>query len=398
MVFWCYALILVVDCLNHIAKKPLGWKTSMEALNGDTADISPFRFKFWQPVKFMVNAQFPDSKWMMGRFVGIAWDTGDLFTFRVWSEPEGRWQDGSEYTRNVVRPRSEDEIPQDQSQDPDIDKFRLQRKVRTRKRRRGNKDAFELRDVPEVKQSPTNSSEDVMMEYNVDPTSNPVDSAKTGEESMDSGENETGTTSGKTLQHIQQPHPPHNKISSQTDTTTDPEELISEDPIEMIDEVNDHFSRPDEMDGIGGSFVKDIVGHDWKLGLLTFKVEWSDNSTSWESLKEMKEDYPRITDQYIVGNKVSRSNRGVDRVLQWAKKVVRDLDRAVRRITRLYDLYLDDHDEVKMIRRTQKNAKKKRVSKAPIYKYGIELPRDANHSKLLDEKNGNRLWGEANDK
>ena len=237
-----------------------------------------------------------------------------------------------------------------------------------------------------------------MMEYDVDPTSNPVDSAKTGEESMDSGENETGTTSGKTLQHIQQPHPPHNKISSQTDTATDPEELISEDPIEMIDEVNDHFSRPDEMDGIGGSFVKDIVGHDWKLGLLTFKVEWSDNSTSWESLKEMKEDYPRITDQYIVRNKVSRSNRGVDRVLQWAKKVVRDLDRAVRRITRLYDLYLDDHDEVKMIRRTHKNAKKKRVSKAPIYKYGIEVPRDANHSKLLDEKNGNRLWGEANDK
>ena len=112
----------------------------------------------------------------------------------------------------------------------------------------------------------------------------------------------------------------------------------------------------------------------------------------------MKEDYPRITDQYIVRNKVSRSNRGVDRVLQWAKKVVRDLDRAVRRITRLCYLYLDDHDEVKMIRRTHKNAKKKRVSKAPIYKYSIAVPRDANHSKLLDEKNGNRLWGEANDK
>ena len=46
LLFWCYALIFVVDCLNHIAKKPLGWRTSTEVLNGDTADILPFRFKF----------------------------------------------------------------------------------------------------------------------------------------------------------------------------------------------------------------------------------------------------------------------------------------------------------------------------------------------------------------
>ena len=48
--------------------------------------------------------------------------------------------------------------------------------------------------------------------------------------------------------------------------------------------------------------------------------------------------------QYIVGNKVSWSKRGGDQVFQWAKKVVRDLDRAVRRITHLYDSYLEDHD------------------------------------------------------
>ena len=58
----------------------------------------------------------------------------------------------------------------------------------------------------------------------------------------------------------------------------------------------------------------------------------------------MREDYPRLTARYIVGNKVSQSKRGGDRVLQWAKKFVRDLDRAVRRITHLYDSYLEDHD------------------------------------------------------
>ena len=103
-----------------------------------------------------------------------------------------------------------------------------------------------------------------------------------------------------------------------------------------------------------------------------FRVKWSGgNTSSWEHLKDMREDYPRMNALYIVWNKVSRSKRGSYRVLQWAKKVVRDLDRSVRRINRLYDLYLDEHDEVQMIRRVQKNSKdNKKFSKAPVYKYG----------------------------
>ena len=82
----------------------------------------------------------------------------------------------------------------------------------------------------------------------------------------------------------------------------------------------------------------------------------------------MREDYPRMTAQYIVGNKVSWSKRGGDQVLQWAKKVVRDLDPLVRQITCLYDIYLDDHSEVRMSRRVQKRSKKgrKKFSTAPV--------------------------------
>ena len=88
-----------------------------------------------------------------------------------------------------------------------------------------------------------------------------------------------------------------------------------------------------------------------------------------------------MTAQYIVGNKVSRSKRGGDRVLQWAKKVVKDLDRTVRRITKLYDVFLDDHDEVRMTRRVQKGSKKgrKKFSNAPVFKYGIEVPKTPEH-------------------
>ena len=122
-----------------------------------------------------------------------------------------------------------------------------------------------------------------------------------------------------------------------------------------------------------------------------FKVKWSGGDNSLEHLKDMREDYPRITAQYIVRNKVSRSKRGGDRVLQWAKKIVRDLTRSVRRITRLYDLYLDEHDEVRLI----PHKIKKKFSTAPVFKYGVEVPRTTEHAKKIDEKNGNTFWQDA---
>ena len=106
----------------------------------------------------------------------------------------------------------------------------------------------------------------------------------------------------------------------------------------------------------------------------------------------MREDYPRLTAKYIVTNNVSRSKRGCDRVLKWAKKVIRDLDRTVRRIFRLYDVYLDDHDEVRMTRRARNNGKSKKRKqrpREPIYKYGVEVPRNMAHARKIDAANNN---------
>jgi len=139
--------------------------------------------------------------------------------------------------------------------------------------------------------------------------------------------------------------------------------------IECAKEINDHLPRPDESVSIGGSLVKEIIGHECKIGQLHFKVQWSDGTTTIESLKDMGEDYPRMSAQYVVGNNVSRSKRGVDRVLQWAKKVVRDLDRTVQGIVRLYDIHLDDHDKIRMTRRVKTFKKKRHFFREPILWY-----------------------------
>ena len=108
-------------------------------LNGDTQDISAFRFSFWQEIKyFEPTAKFPETRWKPGRFLGIAWDSGDAFTFKVWTEKDG-WTKGRELTRNIVRARRV-LPPSDTTHDSDLDSFYFNKKVYTNKRRGRNND------------------------------------------------------------------------------------------------------------------------------------------------------------------------------------------------------------------------------------------------------------------
>ena len=104
--FWCYGMAYIVDCLNHSAAKSLQWRMPMEVHHGDTRDISMFRFHFWQPVEvYSQRPKFPASKLIPARFIGIAWNSGNAFTYRVWTEPdEEGWTNGKELIRNFVQP------------------------------------------------------------------------------------------------------------------------------------------------------------------------------------------------------------------------------------------------------------------------------------------------------
>ena len=59
-----------------------------------------------------------------------------------------------------------------------------------------------------------------------------------------------------------------------------------------MNEVNDYLSRPYESEGIGGSNVTEIVVHDWRNGQVHFKVKWNSGNTSWEHLRDMRQDHP----------------------------------------------------------------------------------------------------------
>lgn len=404
LVFWCYCMCFIVDCMNVTAKRKLNWRTSSEILNGDTPDISVFRFHFWQPIEYYEpTARCPESLWKRGRFLGIAWDSGDRFTYIVWTEPDGDWKNGGELVRNIVRPRKQDSIVPEELKEDDNNRlsgWKFQKKVATRKRRSPNKTIYkyELQDLEEVSEDDDSVVDEVKDEPR--PVVELFDPATFGLDEVDDDPDlaKQHDQGGKTEEPTEpsDESPPTTNNQPQSKTSTDSKDGDQVDYLEMIKAINDQFSRPDEVPNIGGSTVVGVEAHEWRNGSLQFKVLWSDGDTSWELLRDLREDHPRLVARYIVEKNVSRSTRGGDRVLQWAKKVIRDTDRAMRRIVRLYDFFLNDDDSIGKIRRIQKGSRKrKKVKLKPRFKYGIEVPRDPEHALKLDEANGNHNWAEA---
>ena len=108
-----------------------------------------------------------------------------------------------------------------------------------------------------------------------------------------------------------------------------------------------------------------ITGYRYKDGKLQLRLLMDSEETQWIDFRDVKEDYPRRCATYIVDNYKSRSGRkGRDRVLSWAKKTLRDCERAVKRMVRLYDFELDDDDNIRRVCRAVR-AKKKYKGKTP---------------------------------
>jgi hypothetical protein len=85
---WALCSQYMVYLLNRIAHPDLQWRTPYEVCLGVTPDISALLlFKFYERVYFLdADIPFPASKERAGRFVGIAENIGDAFTFWILTE------------------------------------------------------------------------------------------------------------------------------------------------------------------------------------------------------------------------------------------------------------------------------------------------------------------------
>jgi hypothetical protein len=102
--YWCYVIELAAELLNHSASVSLNWRTPMEAAFGHTPDISAFyHFIFYQKIFYATPnlVSFPNNKDKPGRYLGIAWNVGDMLTYYI--EPDSRVK---QHNKHIVLARS----------------------------------------------------------------------------------------------------------------------------------------------------------------------------------------------------------------------------------------------------------------------------------------------------
>jgi hypothetical protein len=97
-------------------------------------------------------------------------------------------------------------------------------------------------------------------------------------------------------------------------------------------------------------------------------IQWKDGSTSWQSLKDLKEAYPVAVVEYPVAQGID-NNPAFN---WWAHSVLRKREHIIALVKK----------------RTTRLLKKS-------HKFGIEVPRSVAEAYALDKKNGNTLWADS---
>ena len=83
---WLLCMAYVAYLLNHMALESLGWRTPLEALTGQTPDISAItKYEFNEPIYYRTHEpSFPsENTERLGYFVGYAENVGNAFTYKV---------------------------------------------------------------------------------------------------------------------------------------------------------------------------------------------------------------------------------------------------------------------------------------------------------------------------
>ena len=84
--YWLLCTLYIIAVLQIISQPTLGGMSSLQKITGYIQDSSQFiNFHWWQPVYYLdPDPGFPsESKGKLGRWVGIADNTGDFLTYQV---------------------------------------------------------------------------------------------------------------------------------------------------------------------------------------------------------------------------------------------------------------------------------------------------------------------------
>ena len=337
---WCQ--LWCKDVRNHLASRKLDWRTPTERLTGNTPDISVFRFHFWQPIEYFDHSvKQPDDGWLPGRFLGIAWESGDSMTYHVETDkPKG-------HGRNVILVRST---------------------VRPR-----------IRSIHPSTSDTSASGEPTTEQPNFKVLSESKTSESTPPADIPPSQSHTDI-------HNPEVTPEDADVNWEEDSTPGIEDedqaLVDENIIASFHNEEEDF----EFD--------QIIGHHWEEGNLILNVQLMSGQTYNAPFSLIKKDRPIELAKYIRREVVERRRGGWYE--NWAKGVLKQSSQTLRRMHRYHRTdRINRTHHVKNITLRRLSRNKRQNLKRDRVKYGIKVPNSVKEALELDKLNKNNLWGEA---
>ena len=345
---WFLCMSYVCFILNHTACKAINWQIPMRVLTGTTPDISPIlRFSFYQPVYYAANEpSFPsDSREARGRFVGIAEHVGHAMTFKILTDDTNKIIE-----RSLVR-STDPSAPNKRADPPKIDE---------------DNDDDVVSDVAHNEDITNGLSGLKLVDYTDLIGRSFLLDLKDGErarvlvqEVVDAVEDHEYST------QLERGHVRFKvKAGDKYEDVMTYDQIVSKIEQEMDSDIIWKFKRITAHEGPLTSKHSNYKGSKYNV-----MVEWENGEITSEPLSIIAADDPVTCAIYARDNNLLELD-GWKRFKRLAKRQ-------------------------KKLFRMANQAKLRSYNTAPKFKYGFEIPRDYNHAKWLDKRNGNTKWQDA---
>ncbi len=367
----CWLLCLQYICivLNCTACQSLDWQIPLTVLLGTTVDVSPLlRFHWYQPVFYTVDdPSFPsESPEALGYFVGISTHCGHAMTFKVLNPATNKV-----LLRSQVRPADDPLRPNLRLTDLFDGEPPSRIFVRSRHDPESMEDFPNLDpDSGEVKQTSNPSMVPV-------DTSELVDTPDLiGKTFLMPGQQE-GTIHRARIVELIEDHQYSHENSRQHQRFKVSINDDEYDDVLTYGEIMDYINKDSEQE-VFWRFKK-ISSHqgplspdhpDYNGSSYNVQVEWENGEITFEPLGIIAADDP-------VSCAVYAREHGLLDTPGWKR---------FKRIAK----------REKVLWHAVNQAKIRSYNTAPKFKYGYEIPRNYEHAKFLDRRNGNTKWQDAN--
>jgi hypothetical protein len=359
---WLLCVYYVVYLLNRLSSETLDWKTPIEAATGQQPDISAIiSFRWYEPVYYKSHSSsYPSSSnEKLGRIVGVAEHKGDALTFLVLDTLNNQVLARSELRSavTVTAPNIRAEFLGNSSPDgvnPSSAKPIL-----------SATDIADLDINPSDLKLPRFSPDELIGKLFV--------------RDLEDGKSYRARVVRKIMDQDAENHKNIKFLVELGDGEFD--EIITYNKLcNMIEEIENQEDHPEEPKWT----FKSILSHqgplkknhpDYKGSMYNVLVQWEDGSNTYEPLQLMIEDDPISLALYARKNNLL-TTPGWKRL----NHIAQDTAKARNKIRSMLHQY---------------HVCKGKRTNGPVYKFGIQVPRNVKEAHVLDSKNGNTKWNDA---